>query len=752
MERIDKMKAVILAGGEGTRLRPVTCNLPKPLVPVAGKPVLEYILTLLEENGCTEAVIAVRYRGEKIERYFSSGRFGKIRLSFSQETKPLGTAGCVKKAAESFKDDFIVISGDAICDFQLKKAMEFHKINSADATLIAKRVDDPREYGLIIEKDGRITDFSEKPSYINCRSDLANTGIYILSPAVCGLIPDNEPWDFARNVFPDMLARKMKLMCYEDNGYWCDMGDIRAYKACTADILNGKLCGYEQQNRIIGKNTVIDPSALITDGCVIGSSVSVGKGAKLRNAVVMDGAFIGEDTTLNDCIICSDARIESGAAVYENAVVGENSVVGQNAVICGNIRVWQNKTVETGAFVSSDRKYGVKSNVEITEDGIYGETNTVITPEFAGRLGCAASKISDSYIAVSCSEETAAETLKNAFLSGISSTGRQCFDCGNTSLPQLLHTAGLLNCDIIVHISAKMRTRILIYNKGMLPLTRVQERMLENALNRGEYLSASWNNFSSINKFTGTYTLYNAMLESITDFEIPYEISTNCSNSASSVYIPFLRKIGTGREPLTLTLNERLTKAELTDDKGMRLDYSTMVLVAVISVLEKGGEAALPFAFPRAADAAAEKYGGKIYRFFASSMDNRDLKARTIAAEQPFLFDGFVLAVTVLRYMKEHSMSISEVLESLPKFSGVSRFIYITCPPQKILNKITEGSPAENEGVVISGDNERIFLRSNKKGNGLYLFAESFNAETASELCEKTEKLIKSVMNNEDIP
>ncbi len=742
------MKAVILAGGEGTRLRPMTCNLPKPLVPVVGKPVLEYILDLLEENGCTEAVIAVHYKGEKIERHFSSGRFGKIHLRFSYEKEPLGTAGCVKKAAEGWTEDFIVISGDAVCDFELKKAMDFHKSTDAAATLITKRVNDPREYGLIIENGNRITDFCEKPSYINCRSDLANTGVYILSPTVLGFIPENEMYDFAKNVFPDMLSRNMKLMNYEEQGYWCDMGDIHAYKACTADVLGGKLRGYEKKQNFIGKGVMLDSTALISGHSVIGNSVSIGKGAKLRNAVVMDGAFIGEDTTLNDCIICSGARIESGAAVYENAVVGENSIVGENAVICGNIKVWQDKTVESGAFVNSDRKYGVKSRIEISEDGIYGETNTVITPEFAGKLGCAVSKISDKYIAVSCSEENAAETLKNALLSGISSTGKKCFDCGNTSLPVLLHTAGLLNCDMIVHISSKTRTRILVYNKGMLPLTRVQERLLENALNRGEYLSASWNNFSSINKFTGSMSLYNAMLESITDFEIPYDITITSVNShCATIYSPLAKKIGTGKKALEIHLNRRGTKAEITDEDGNKIDHETMMLLATAAELEKGNDVALPFAFPRAADIVAKRYGKKIYRFFASSMDNRDMEARCIAAEQPFLYDGFVLAVTVLQYMHDHSLNISQALESLPKWGGVNRFIYISCPPQKIFNRIAEGTPAENEGIMISGDGERIFMRSNKKGSGLYLFAESFSAENAAELCDKTEKMIKDIMN-----
>ncbi len=752
------MKAIILAGGEGTRLRPITCGIPKPMVPLCGKPVIEYILDLLLRHGFSEAVIALRYKKEILERHFSSGFYKGISLSFSEESEPLGTAGCVKKAAAGTEEDFLVISGDAVCDFDLTEALRFHLDRKADATILTKRVDDPREYGLIIEENGKIIDFSEKPSYINCRSDLANTGIYFLSPKVCDLIPPHEMWDFARNVFPEMLRRGMKLMNFEEKGYWCDIGDIGAYKRCAVDLLKGGIDAAlpegtgeadEGGRTFVLPGAQLAPDAAASGFSVIGRSVSVGSGARLHNAVVMDGAYIGENTTLNDCVICTGARIESGAAVYENAVVGDGSTIGEDAVICGGIRVWPEKTIEKGAFVNNDRKYGVKSSVEITEDGIIGETNTVITPEFAGRLGCAVSRITENYAAVSCGDENAAETIKNALLSGISSTGRQCFDCGNVPLPVLSHSASLLNCDIIVHISAKTRTRILIYNKGMLPLTRAQERLLENALTRGEYLSASWNNFSSINKFTGSLSLYTAALEGLTDFTVPYRISLSCLNSrAAALYTPFLNKIGNGTRELTMTLNEKTTKAELSEENGARLDYCSMVLLAASAEMSRGNEVALPFSFPQAADYAAAQYGMKIHRYYASSLDDSDREARKIAAGQSFLSDGFLLAVSVLRFLSERSMTIEDAVRSLPKFSEISRFIHISCPPQKILKRLMNGKAAENEGVVISEDGERIFMRSNKRGTGLYLFAESFSSETASQLCDKAEKMVKSAMRS----
>lgn len=750
------MKAVILAGGEGTRLRPITCNLPKPLVPICGKPVLFYILDLLAENGCTEAVIAVHYKGEKIEKLLENKRYKNIDIRFSYEKTPLGTAGCVKKATDDFTDDFIVISGDAMCDFNLGEALKFHKNSSTEATIITKTVDDPREYGLILGENNRVTGFCEKPSYINCRSEQANTGIYILSPSVIGLIPKNEMWDFAKNVFPDMLDKKIPLGYYEENGYWCDIGDIAAYKRCNSDVLSGKVrCSPPRSyaknitvrrlspNAFVGNGTKAAESAFISGSTVIGESVNIGNNAKLNNAIVMDGAYIGEEVTLNDCIICTDAKIESGAAVYENAVVGENSLIGENSVICSSVKVWQNKEIPNGAYVGTDVKYGTKNTVDITENGITGETNAVITPEFSGKLGCALSKITDGFIAVASCGEPSSEALKNALLSGISSTGKKCYDCGNVSLPVLSYTARLLGCDITVHISSKNKTKLLIHNKGLLPLTRQQERLLENALDRGEYLTADWNGFSRINRFSGAIPLYTAMLDSISDFTVPYNVTLSGGGEATQLLAPYLKRISGGREKLMIKLSSDGKKAEIISP-DTTLDYGTLILIASAKLLSKGKDVALPFEFPRTADFIAHSYGRNILRFYASSMDNSDRKARRLAERQTFLQDGFVLAMSVLSYMSENGRTLKELADSLPKSANLTRFIRITCPPQKILNRLS-AEPAENEGAVIANDNERVFIRSNKKGTGFYLFAESFDAETAAALCDKTEKLIKSL-------
>ena len=238
------MKAVIMAGGEGSRLRPLTCTMPKPMVKLCGRPVSEYILDLLSKHNCTDAIFTLRYLGSQIEDHFDSGRYNGINLDFSYEDTPLGTAGCVKKAAKLWElkdgENFIVISGDAMCDFNLSAAMSFHIESGADATLITSRVEDPREYGCVISKNGFVSGFSEKPSYTGAVSDYVNTGVYILSNKILELIPENTMWDFSQNVFPQMLKSGMKLASYEEKGYWCDIGDFTSYKRCQRDMLRDR--------------------------------------------------------------------------------------------------------------------------------------------------------------------------------------------------------------------------------------------------------------------------------------------------------------------------------------------------------------------------------------------------------------------------------------------------------------------------------------------------------------------------------
>lgn len=237
------MKAVIMAGGQGTRLKAVTGELPKPMVPLLGRPMMEHIILLLKENGFTDICAALKYRAEDITGYFGDGSRLGVKLRYKIEKEALGTAGGVKNCADFYGDeDFLVISGDAACDFDLRSLMEKHRAGKAAVTLALCRHPEPLSYGLAVTDGGDfIRAFIEKPCWNRVVTDLVNTGIYVLSPRAMSLVPAGRPFDFARELFPLLMEQGEALLGAALEGYWCDVGSPLSYYKCCVDALEGRL-------------------------------------------------------------------------------------------------------------------------------------------------------------------------------------------------------------------------------------------------------------------------------------------------------------------------------------------------------------------------------------------------------------------------------------------------------------------------------------------------------------------------------
>ena len=237
------MNAIIMAGGEGTRLKTVTGDLPKPMAKLCGKPVLEHILNLLKRNGITDACITLRYRPEVIQDYFGNGEKFGMRLSYHEESEALGTAGGVRACADYYGNrDFLVISGDCACDFDLRPLMEAHHRHRPAVTMALYAHEQPLQYGIVLtDRLNRVVSFVEKPDWSRVVSDLINTGIYVVSPAAMEFVPENTVFDFAKDLFPKLMARDHEIRGLPLKGYWCDIGTPAAYHQCNLDALAGRL-------------------------------------------------------------------------------------------------------------------------------------------------------------------------------------------------------------------------------------------------------------------------------------------------------------------------------------------------------------------------------------------------------------------------------------------------------------------------------------------------------------------------------
>ena len=237
------MKAVIMAGGEGTRLRPVTGRLPKPLVPMLGRPMIEHIVLLLKQHGFTDICVAVKYRAEDIMNCLGDGKALGVSIQYRIEDAFMGTAGAVKNCADFFKDeDFLVISGDAACDFDLSQLYSAHESSGAAVTLALYRCPEPLSFGLAVtDSGGFVRSFIEKPDWHHVVTDLVNTGIYIISPRAMKKVPANTKYDFAKELFPLLMSNNEKILGVPMEGYWCDVGTPLAYYRCCVDALEGRL-------------------------------------------------------------------------------------------------------------------------------------------------------------------------------------------------------------------------------------------------------------------------------------------------------------------------------------------------------------------------------------------------------------------------------------------------------------------------------------------------------------------------------
>jgi mannose-1-phosphate guanylyltransferase len=322
------MKAFILAAGKGTRLRPFTDALPKPLIPVLNRPVMANIMSLCKEHGFTDFIANLCYKGEQIEQAFGDGSSSGVNLQYSWEEQLLGTAGGVGRQADFLRDGtFVIVSGDVVTDIDLSQMLAFHRSRGALITMAVKEVDDPSRFGIVVtEETGRILSFQEKPAPGKEKSRLANTGIYILEPEVLDYIPAGEVFDFGHDLFPKLLAMAAPIYAMRTDAYWSDVGTLPQYLSTHWDLLEQP--GFYKKDRI-GRNTIIEPGAVVSDQALIGDNCYIHAGAVITGlSCISDRMVLTADARVANSVIWSmgqDSYTVSGTVVC--SIVGADQCV-----------------------------------------------------------------------------------------------------------------------------------------------------------------------------------------------------------------------------------------------------------------------------------------------------------------------------------------------------------------------------------------------------------------------------------------
>src|ERR671910_288053 len=519
------MKAVIMAGGQGTRLRPLTSDQPKPMIPIVNAPCMEHIVRLLERHGFTDIAVTLQFLPDEIRDYFGDGSEWNVNIRYSIEDTPAGTAGSVKMAEQQLGlegERLLIISGDALTDADLSRLVQFHEENSSEATMVLKSVENPLDFGIVItEEDGRISRFLEKPAWGQVFSDTVNTGIYILEPSVMDEIPDPEEgeYDFSKELFPKLLDGGRPLYGFVTDAYWEDIGTLEQYASAQRDILDGKVEGVRppgprlRENIYVGRRVQVDDEDL-EGPVVIGDNVRVGEGAKLspytvlgnnvviaagatvERSIVADGTYVGEGAELVDTLVGRNSYVQSRARILERSALGDDVIVGEGATIAPEVKVYPHKTIETGANVTQSLIYETMGLRTVFRRGVVsGKFNVDLTPEFVTRLASSFGTTLDPGAVVTLGRDSSlsAQVAKRAMTAALLGTGINIRDLRAAHAGVVRHDVLAGKASAGAHVRAGIEpddVEILFFSSDATPMTEGDERSVEKAFVREEYRRA----------------------------------------------------------------------------------------------------------------------------------------------------------------------------------------------------------------------------------------------------------------------
>ena len=472
------MKAVVMAGGFGTRIQPLTNSRPKPMLPIMNKPMMEHTMMMLKDLGITEFIVLLYFKPEIIQDYFKDGSDFGINIKYVIPDDDYGTAGAVKLAEELIGDEnFIIISGDLVTDFNFKKLFQFHEEKKSKLSIGLTSVENPLQFGVVIaNEDGVIEKFLEKPSWGEVFSDTINTGIYIIEPEILDFIPKGENFDFAKDLFPTLMEKKIELMAYNLKGYWRDVGNPQSYREVYEDILSGevkfKLPGKKKkypdgvlyslgQNKlansveiigtvVLGNNVTIQRNVKLTN-TVIGDNVIIGASSKIKNSVFWEDINVSTHVLMDGCVICNDNSIERNIMATAGLILAEGCEVGELTHFDKDVIIWPNKKIEPASIVTNNLILGSRYKNSIFEDGsVYGKSNIELSSEMAIKLGEAlgAQLPIHATVIAGRDQDKNSRMIKRAFLGGLVSSGINVLDLKETAPSVLRFT--LANSDNIL--------------------------------------------------------------------------------------------------------------------------------------------------------------------------------------------------------------------------------------------------------------------------------------------------------------
>lgn len=801
------MKAVIMAGGEGTRLRPVTCDLPKPMVQVLGRPVMAYAVELLKKHGVTDMAATLHFMPDAIREHFGDGSCMGVNMRYYVEETPLGTAGSVRAARAFLDETFIVVSGDALTDIDLTLAAQFHREKRADVTIVLKSVEIPVDFGVVISgADGRIERFMEKPAWRDVFSDTVNTGIYIIEPQVMERVEEGVKADFSKDLFPSLMKSGARLFGYAAEGYWCDIGNPQQYAAAQFDMLNGRVhadFGLPEarpgifvhprarvaEGAALARPCAVMEGAVLEDGCaagpyaVIGRGCAVERGACAEYSVLLDGARAGASCHIERSVVCEGAAVGERARVLEGAVIGAGVRLGADSAVGRNVSLWPGIAVERHASVrSTQRRAGSFPRELFGECGITGVFNDDISAESAARIAMALGSAhkSGARVGVAVWGGNAAGLLREAIDAGLLSAGVCCVDMGKLGLPAARFAARRLRLDGAVHIHSSVgQVSIAVMDGKGADIDAAFEKKVEDNLHKGAFRKARNSDIEEVVGIGGIAAFYeqelfgggessrksgrigiygpdeelNRLAERLLS-GMGYECG-GCSTDATAEEAAKRAVAESAR--LGLFQKDAGNDFCIIDERGGLHDGDRLAVMLAMAAMDRGmspGTVPLPVMANAHFEEFAAERGMGVERTPAGRSDW--LRRACLSRDERMchlFYDGVYAAMALAETLAQEHIELSAYAARVPE-TFTSRQ-YAECPPEKRGLAMKElytkyGNPESYGGALIESDKGRVFVAPEKQSSRFSILAEAASSEFAEELALTFKEVIEGIAGRKD--
>lgn len=549
-----------MAGGFGTRLRPLTANIPKPMTPLLNKPIIEHIIELLKKHEITDIIMILYHQAEIICDYFKDGKKFGVKIQYVKPDADYGTAGAVYCGYELINDRFIIISGDVVTDFNLSQAVKFHERKKSVSTLVLTRSKNPLQFGIVLtDSEGKITKFFEKPTWSEVFSDTINTGIYVLEKETLSLVPkargSKTDCDFSKDLFPYLLKNKMPLYGATLNGYWRDVGSLDDYIKTNLEALKGKINlplakGLLKNGSIVASNAKISRNAKVINS-VIGSKCYIAPGAVVKDSILWNNSVIEENSRLNHVVVCNNVKIKLNCRINDNVFIGSNVVIGNNVTIRSDVKIWPQKTVDSNSVVTKNLIWEERwKDTLFTDSRITGLSNIEITPDFSAKLGMAFGVFAGlgSKILISRDIDNVSLMIKGAITSGLLSSGVTVLDYQTTPIPILRRELNIDKATFGIFVRKSpfdsSKCDIIFFDSNGKDLSSAKIKSIERLVISNDARPIPFDKIGSINYAERTYESYKERFKSMLNKDIinrrRFQIAINFSHGITSTILPDL--------------------------------------------------------------------------------------------------------------------------------------------------------------------------------------------------------------------